>query len=137
MCGMLSSYFFFLMIRRPPRSTLFPYTTLFRSGPLDLQERRAAIALGRAVGRASKRRPIKRVGGQLGGPKLIHFLLQPTPSHLLTTDGQAARLLLGELFPHGVELRLIAGALKSERRFVKRDGTKFVGQMMVQQALEI
>src|SRR5256885_12494122 len=29
---MLCLYFFFLMIRRPPRSTLFPYTTLFRSG---------------------------------------------------------------------------------------------------------
>src|SRR2546430_9216151 len=28
---MNSLYFFFLMIRRPPRSTLFPYTTLFRS----------------------------------------------------------------------------------------------------------
>src|SRR2546422_5220559 len=28
---MLSFFFFFLMIRRPPRSTLFPYTTLFRS----------------------------------------------------------------------------------------------------------
>src|SRR3712207_7887639 len=27
------SLFFFLMIRRPPRSTLFPYTTLFRSRP--------------------------------------------------------------------------------------------------------
>src|SRR2546430_7269356 len=27
-------YFFFLMIRRPPRSTLFPYTTLFRSDRL-------------------------------------------------------------------------------------------------------
>src|SRR5256885_10718578 len=27
----LSLFFFFLMIRRPPRSTLFPYTTLFRS----------------------------------------------------------------------------------------------------------
>src|SRR6266498_4801867 len=27
-----SYFFFFLMIRRPPRSTLFPYTTLFRSG---------------------------------------------------------------------------------------------------------
>src|SRR2546427_7644294 len=27
------SFFFFLMIRRPPRSTLFPYTTLFRSDP--------------------------------------------------------------------------------------------------------
>src|SRR3989449_6725836 len=26
-------FFFFLMIRRPPRSTLFPYTTLFRSPP--------------------------------------------------------------------------------------------------------
>src|SRR3712207_8297080 len=26
--------FFFLMIRRPPRSTLFPYTTLFRSEPM-------------------------------------------------------------------------------------------------------
>src|SRR2546429_5584537 len=26
-----ATYFFFLMIRRPPRSTLFPYTTLFRS----------------------------------------------------------------------------------------------------------
>src|SRR2546422_7240204 len=36
MCFVLS--FFFLMIRRPPRSTLFPYTTLFRSpvkGPGD------------------------------------------------------------------------------------------------------
>src|SRR3989441_4269309 len=30
------SFFFFLMIRRPPRSTLFPYTTLFRS---DREER--------------------------------------------------------------------------------------------------
>src|SRR6266511_4492231 len=29
-------FFFFLMIRRPPRSTLFPYTTLFRS-PADEQ----------------------------------------------------------------------------------------------------
>src|SRR5256885_12770867 len=28
---LLILYFFFLMIRRPPRSTLFPYTTLFRS----------------------------------------------------------------------------------------------------------
>src|SRR5215469_17608111 len=30
--GQLFVFFFFLMIRRPPRSTLFPYTTLFRSG---------------------------------------------------------------------------------------------------------
>src|SRR3712207_9428524 len=31
-CNVYFSFFFFLMIRRPPRSTLFPYTTLFRSG---------------------------------------------------------------------------------------------------------
>src|SRR2546427_13199365 len=31
------SSFFFLMIRRPPRSTLFPYTTLFRSGRVNLR----------------------------------------------------------------------------------------------------
>src|SRR5260370_19664004 len=32
MCvGSHDMFFFFLMIRRPPRSTLFPYTTLFRS----------------------------------------------------------------------------------------------------------
>src|SRR4029077_21291943 len=31
----VSRPFFFLMIRRPPRSTLFPYTTLFRSRRLD------------------------------------------------------------------------------------------------------
>src|SRR5690242_20835678 len=41
-------FFFFLMIRRPPRSTLFPYTTLFRSR-LD---RRARLHAGqRAVRR--------------------------------------------------------------------------------------
>src|SRR2546427_1789457 len=36
-------FFFFLMIRRPPRSTLFPYTTLFRSLSLSL---RRSSALG-------------------------------------------------------------------------------------------
>src|SRR5256886_7216046 len=33
----LYCFFFFLMIRRPPRSTLFPYTTLFRSKIQDLR----------------------------------------------------------------------------------------------------
>src|SRR2546422_11735536 len=32
-------FFFFLMIRRPPRSTLFPYTTLFRSAPGERNRR--------------------------------------------------------------------------------------------------
>src|SRR3712207_8259371 len=31
-------FFFFLMIRRPPRSTLFPYTTLFRSAPAGARQ---------------------------------------------------------------------------------------------------
>src|SRR5438876_6938966 len=44
--------FFFLMIRRPPRSTLFPYTTLFRSGEgkgqvAGISARRAAPAPAR------------------------------------------------------------------------------------------
>src|SRR5258707_7501758 len=42
----LSFFFFFLMIRRPPRSTLFPYTTLFRSD----QSRDQGQAGHRAVG---------------------------------------------------------------------------------------
>src|SRR3712207_8364315 len=41
----ISVLFFFLMIRRPPRSTLFPYTTLFRS------VRRLRPAHGRVEGR--------------------------------------------------------------------------------------
>src|SRR2546430_17255558 len=42
---MLYCFFFFLMIRRPPRSTLFPYTTLFRSqfGVDDMQRPLVAI----------------------------------------------------------------------------------------------
>src|SRR3712207_7584751 len=39
---------FFLMIRRPPRSTLFPYTTLFRS---EVVQRRAHVRAQRFVGR--------------------------------------------------------------------------------------
>src|SRR2546430_6510920 len=40
---MSAAFFFFLMIRRPPRSTLFPYTTLFRS---DSTWARAALLTG-------------------------------------------------------------------------------------------
>src|SRR3712207_9423417 len=35
---------FFLMIRRPPRSTLFPYTTLFRSPSRSARTRRAPVS---------------------------------------------------------------------------------------------
>src|SRR2546422_11715983 len=57
-------FFFFLMIRRPPRSTLFPYTTLFRSGVQrrhrgqprlgDLDERRLELTLVRSGQREFK-----------------------------------------------------------------------------------
>src|SRR2546422_6946882 len=51
LCCSLS--FFFLMIRRPPRSTLFPYTTLFRSGAEDASlASEITAAVGRSGGRA-------------------------------------------------------------------------------------
>src|SRR5690349_23139348 len=46
MSAVFISYFFFLMIRRPPRSTLFPYTTLFRS---DSDERRGCRSASYAL----------------------------------------------------------------------------------------
>src|SRR2546426_7807967 len=53
-----SSFFFFLMIRRPPRSTLFPYTTLFRSlvGTAHLQGEQGRARLVRAPLRLSHQR---------------------------------------------------------------------------------
>src|SRR5437667_6346097 len=41
-------FFFFLMIRRPPRSTLFPYTTLFRSLVFGVQPSSRTALLGSA-----------------------------------------------------------------------------------------
>src|SRR2546429_5308603 len=52
--------FFFLMIRRPPRSTLFPYTTLFRSAPaagdLRARDRRAALRRRASSGKRRDRK---------------------------------------------------------------------------------
>src|SRR2546427_988850 len=39
-------FFFFLMIRRPPRSTLFPYTTLFRSDQAEYKKAEGLIREG-------------------------------------------------------------------------------------------
>src|SRR5258705_724342 len=44
-CSPRLSLFFFLMIRRPPRSTLFPYTTLFRSYEPELPLRSGILPL--------------------------------------------------------------------------------------------
>src|SRR2546430_5868933 len=61
----LCPFFFFLMIRRPPRSTLFPYTTLFRSATphgagrevrqADRHVHRHARRLSGAGGRGARR----------------------------------------------------------------------------------
>src|SRR2546429_9571932 len=50
-------FFFFLMIRRPPRSTLFPYTTLFRS---------------RWLGRHGSRQKERRRNSHRGPPSCFH-----------------------------------------------------------------
>src|SRR3712207_7301422 len=57
--------FFFLMIRRPPRSTLFPYTTLFRSHGRHGRRHRHGDADGHAAaagrGRRAARRPARHL----------------------------------------------------------------------------
>src|SRR3712207_8265592 len=54
--------FFFLMIRRPPRSTLFPYTTLFRS-EVELEQPVVAHDLQRDAlpGRGERHAPVRDV----------------------------------------------------------------------------
>src|SRR5256885_2055533 len=67
--------FFFLMIRRPPRSTLFPYTTLFRS-PAACPGRRA----GR--GRGDRGRTESRYHGR-GGRSRVRKSTRLNSSHLV------------------------------------------------------
>src|SRR3989441_12587495 len=102
-----SSVFFFLMIRRPPRSTLFPYTTLFRSleevvgeirdehdvetapaireeGGRFVVDGRASLGdLSQALGRTFEHPDISTVGG------LVYSVLGrvPRPGDELTLDG--------------------------------------------------
>src|SRR2546430_6272429 len=51
-------FFFFLMIRRPPRSTLFPYTTLFRSSRRRLPDHHGLVG--------ARGRHVRPVGGKRG-----------------------------------------------------------------------
>src|SRR3712207_8543304 len=68
-------FLFFLMIRRPPRSTLFPYTTLFRSCS------RAQIAQYAQL----------LVGRRLGGVEVFRHLQLP-PRRLARSDRKSTRL---------------------------------------------
>src|SRR3712207_7282595 len=75
--GYVSAMFFFLMIRRPPRSTLFPYTTLFRSF--------AAIRVLEGIGPAG---PVLRAPRR---PVTLRHLLTHT-SGLAYEDRKSTRL---------------------------------------------
>src|SRR3712207_8129841 len=82
--------FFFLMIRRPPRSTLFPYTTLFRS---------VVVVLGRdlvwLVGEVQRRHRALRHTSQAEQDRLDHRLaverVDERLAHLLV-DRKSTRL---------------------------------------------
>src|SRR6266567_4187261 len=66
--------FFFLMIRRPPRSTLFPYTTLFRSKAADPRHRRS-----------------RNQGVERAGCRTAHLLLSSRHGLALAADAAVAR----------------------------------------------
>src|SRR5215813_7251544 len=72
-CSRSYCFVFFLMIRRPPRSTLFPYTTLFRSPPCSTG--RSAPSSG-AANRPSRRRRSEEHTSELQSrPHLVCRLL--------------------------------------------------------------
>src|SRR2546430_10715490 len=77
--------FFFLMIRRPPRSTLFPYTTLFRSRTGELLESVGLAGLGR-------RYPHQLSGGQQQRVALARS--EEHTSELQSQSNLVCRLLL-------------------------------------------
>src|ERR1041385_9357410 len=92
-----SSYpdcFFFLMIRRPPRSTLFPYTTLFRSVPgaqgARGQDRRAAWRTG---GRRSDRKST-RLNSSHGYNSYAVFCLKKKNEHIFPKPHNAPCYIL-------------------------------------------
>src|SRR3989441_8745327 len=90
------------MIRRPPRSTLFPYTTLFRSQhrhapPLGLLERREHWrALEPGAGEAAQRRLVPRHLVQDGAlrPHLVRARSEEHTSELQSLAYLVCRLLL-------------------------------------------
>src|SRR3712207_8146510 len=85
----LYTLFFFLMIRRPPRSTLFPYTTLFRS-----HHRGSDGALRRAAGAERNVDGMLRDGFVVGG-HLRHRALSRSEEH--TSELQSRQYLVCRL----------------------------------------
>src|SRR2546426_6030352 len=82
-------FFFFLMIRRPPRSTLFPYTTLFRS----CYARRVRVHR-RGGGRDIRRPGVRADGGRPGAPRGMDVRSEEHTSELQSPCNLVCRLLL-------------------------------------------
>src|SRR5437016_8866160 len=59
------------MIRRPPRSTLFPYTTLFRSGELPLAPKRMVEPIQHAVERGGQPADFVATAAEIESPRKI------------------------------------------------------------------
>src|SRR5258708_25302851 len=95
--------FFFLMIRRPPRSTLFPYTTLFRSGIGCLDVGIGSIK-GKGVSVASRRRP-----GGTGQGSHVRVRSEEHTSEFQSPDHVVCRLLLQEFADRRVHIALYLG----------------------------
>src|SRR3712207_6898294 len=93
------------MIRRPPRSTLFPYTTLFRSG---LREDRTQV-VGAVIGTLEA-----DVDPVCGGACLCQDLVQEHASPACGRDCVVTPGLAGGQRPHGQAS--VAGALEGEDR---------------------
>src|SRR5215216_7572193 len=68
----MNGVFFFLMIRRPPRSTLFPYTTLFRPATTVYLSLQLAYGLANAVQDAWSEQLVKRSTVHTEIPNVLH-----------------------------------------------------------------
>src|SRR5258706_2027095 len=85
------------MIRRPPRSTLFPYTTLFRSGqPGRRQARQLAGRVGQEPGLIDLRFALHVLGPLAGGSKAAEYVKRSEEhtSELQSLTNIVCRLLL-------------------------------------------
>src|SRR5256885_10538739 len=106
-------FFFFLMIRRPPRSTLFPYTTLFRSGAPASAPRRAS---SRERPRAACRGRSEEHTSELQSPcnLVCRLLLEKKKKSSIDTAPCRSRSHLA--LPHTQTLALCPRATLSYRR---------------------
>src|SRR3712207_7699209 len=85
------------MIRRPPRSTLFPYTTLFRSPHAGRVQRAQIAAKGQELGAALAGFDVavEPVGGQVvAGDQMPHSRSEEHTSELQSRQYLVCRLLL-------------------------------------------